>query len=547
MSPSDHNADRIPDSVFAEISRYRLSRRHALGWGLLGVVGASGLISACGNDESTGTAVDGGAPGTKRVGGDLKIIRAQDAVSMDNTMIFSNASIWVFQQIFETLYTNSPDGKSVKPSLAESYTMSKDKITWTFKLRPGLLFSNGQPVTSADVKFSLDKAGATKGGWEFINSAIKEVTAPDESTVVITTKYPWAPLLADLACPNNGILPNNYGGKSAADFYTAPVGTGPFMWGSWSKGSSLTLKKNPHYWQPGKPALDSVTWLVVPDDNSRNLMIQGGQADINENPPFSTLDQLRAASGVKVEVFPSTRTDYVLMNHNKKPYDDVHVRRAISYAIDRESLVKSVLYNSGKAANSVFMPTVPYYDANSPGLQFDMAKAKAEMAQSSVPKGFTTTYLASSGDSTDAAIAQIMQASLKELGIVMNIQNGDPSAVHDLQTKLDYEISHSYWTMDIADPDELAQFALDPTSGGHSFNTGYDNAQVIDLIHKAQKTFDTDERQKLYSQIQSQAAGDAFMAFLYYQPFPYARRAAVGGFQVLPTGSYHLEDVYLTA
>jgi peptide/nickel transport system substrate-binding protein len=545
MSPSDRNADRIPDSVLAEIFRYRLSRRHALGWGLLGVVGASGLVTACGSGESTGTAA--GAGGARRTGGDLKIVRSQDAVTMDNTMIFSNASIWVFQQIFETLYTNSPDGKSVKPSLAESYTMSDDKLTWTFKLRPGVLFSNGQPMTSADVKFSLDKAGSTKGGWEFINSAIKKVTTPDASTVVITTKYPWAPLLADLACPNNGILPNNYGGKSSADFYAAPVGTGPFMWGSWSKGSSLTLKKNPHYWQPGKPALDSVTWLVVPDDNSRNLMIQGGQADINENPPFSTLDQLRAAGGVKVEVFPSTRTDYVMMNHHKKPYDDVHVRRAISYAIDRESLVKSVLYGNGKAADSVFMPTVPYYDANSPGLQYDMAKAKAEMAQSSVPKGFTTTYLASSGDSTDAAIAQIMQASLKELGIVMNIQNGDPSAVHDMQTKLDYEISHSYWTMDIADPDELAQFALDPTSGGHSFNTGYNNAEMIDLIHKAQKTFDTGERQKLYSQIQSRAADDAFMGFLYYQPFPYARRTTVEGFQVLPTGSYHLEDVYLTA
>jgi peptide/nickel transport system substrate-binding protein len=540
MPISDQNAGQNPGADPAGISRYRLSRRQALGWGLFGAVGATGLLAACGGSGS------GSASGTKRTGGDLKIVRSQDAVSMDNTMVFSNASIWVYQQIFETLYTNNPDGKSVKPWLAESYTTSADNLTWTFKLRSGVTFSNGQPMTSADVKFSLDKASSTKGGWEFINSAIKEVTTPDALTVVITTKYPWAPLLADLACPSNGVLPNNYGGKSAADFYAAPIGTGPFIWGTWSKGSALTLKKNPHYWQPGKPALDSVTWQVVPDDNSRGLMIQGGQAHIDENPPFSTLDQLRAASGVKVDLFPSTRTDYVLMNHTRKPYDDVHVRRAISYAIDRESLVKSVLYNNGKAANSLFMPTVGYYDAATPGLQYDMAKAKAELAQSSVPNGFTTTYLASSGDSTDAAIAQIMQASLKQLGITMNIQNSDPSALHDLQNKLNYEISHSYWTMDIADPDELAQFALDPTSGGHSFNTGYDNAQLIGQIHQAQQTFDTNARQQLYTQIQNQAASDAFMGFLYYQPFPYARRAAVQGFQVLPTGSYHLEDVYLT-
>ncbi|MCW2878700.1 MAG: appA [Sphaerisporangium sp.] len=545
MPTSDQNADRLSGPVYAEISRHLMSRRAALG--VFGAVGATGLLAACGGGGSTTTAGGSNGGGTKRAGGDLKIVRAQDSVSMDKTMVFSNASIWVYQQIYETLLMNAQDGKSVKPWLAESYTTSADKLTWTFKLRSSVKFSNGQPMTSADVKFSLDKASSTKGGWEFINSAIKEVKAPDPLTVVITTKYPWAPLLADLACPSNGIIPNNYGGKTAQEFYAAPIGTGPFVWDTWTKGSSITLKKNTTYWQPGKPALDSVTWQVVADDNARSLMVQGGQAHINENPPFSTLDQLRAASGVKVDVFPSTRTDYVLMNQTKKPYDDVHVRRAISYAIDRQSLLKSVLYNNGKAANSVFMPTVPYYDASTPGLQYDMAKAKAEMAQSSVPKGFSTTYLASSGDSTDAAIAQILQASLKELGITMNIQNGDPSAVHDLQNKLDYEISHSYWTMDIADPDELAQFALDPTTGGHSFNTGHNNKQLIDLVHQAQRTFDTAQRQKLYSQIQTMAANDAFLGFLYYQPMPYARQASVEGFQVLPSGSYHIEDVYLTA
>jgi peptide/nickel transport system substrate-binding protein len=436
----------------------------------------------------------------------------------------------VYQQIFETLLTNDADGKSVKPWLAESYTSSDDKMTWTFKLRSGVKFSNGQPMTSADVKFSLDAASSTKGGWEFINSAIKEVTTPDPSTVVITTKYPWAPLLADLACPSNGILPNNYGGKSSDEFYAAPIGTGPFVWDLWSKGSALTLKKNANYWQPGKPVLDSVTWKVVPDDNSRNLMIQGGQADIDEFPPFSSVEQLRAAN---------------VMNETKKPYDDVHVRRAISYAIDRQALVKAVLYNNGKAANSLFMPTVGYYEPKTPGLQYDMTKAKQELAMSSVPQGFTTTFLANSGDSNDAAIAQIMQASLKQLGITMNIQNSDPSAVHDMQHKLDYEITHSYWTMDIADPDELTQYALDPTSGGHSFNTGYNNAGLISLVHDAQQTFDTAKRQQLYTQIQAQAAEEAFMAFLYYQPIPYAMRKAVQGFQVLPTGSYHLEDVAL--
>ena len=172
-------------------------------------------------------------------------------------------------------------------------------------------------------------------------------------------------------------------------------------------------------------------------------------------------------------------------------------------------------------------------------------KARQEMQQSSVPGGFTTTWLASSGDSVDAAIAQIVQASLKELGITMKIQNVDASAQHDLTTNLNYEISHSYWTNDLADPDELAQYALDPASGGHSFNTGFDDKTLTGLVHKAEQEFDKTKRQALYNQIQQLAAESAFLAFLFYVPFPYSRSADVKNFKVLPTGYYHLEDVSL--
>ncbi|MGI3780229.1 MAG: ABC transporter substrate-binding protein [Janthinobacterium lividum] len=498
--------------------------------------------SACADNGSTPAT---GGSGSTSTGGDLTIVRNADSVSMDNTMVFSNASIWVFQQMFESLYEVTPDGKDVKPLLAESYKLSADKLTWTFTLKQGVKFSNGDPMTSADVKFSLDKARATKGGWEFLDVAIKSVDAPDPSTVVIKTKYAWAPLLADLANFSNAVLPKDYAGKSHDDFYKAPIGTGPFVWDHWDKGTELELKKNPTYWDTGKPSIDSVTWKVVPDDNARNLQIQGGQAQINENPPFSSIQQLQGQPGVKVDLFPSTKTDYILMNQNEKPFDDVHVRRAISYAIDREALVKTLLFGNGTPANSFLMPNVPFYDPATPGIAYDMAKAKEELAQSSVPNGFTTTFLASSGDSTDQALAQVLQSSLKELGITLKIQNVDPSAAHDLQQSQKYQISHSYWTMDIADPDELVTFAVDPSAGSRSFYTSYDNASVIADTKKAEQTFDTAGRQVLYSRIQKQAADDAFLGFLYYSPFSYSYSTKVSGFQVYPTGNYHLEDVTL--
>jgi peptide/nickel transport system substrate-binding protein len=224
----------------AVMAEYEVSRRTMLRAGVLGAggLGLTALLAACGTNNGPSTSKSSTSTGKAKHGGSLLLARAQDSVDMDKTMVFSNASIWVYVQIYESLTTGSKDGRSVEPWLATSWTQSADKLTWTFKLRPNIKFSDGTPMTSADVKFSLDQASSTKGGWEFINSAIASVTAPDPQTVVIKTKYPWAPLLADLACPSNGIIPNNYGGKSKTQFYKAPVGTGPFKWAAGRRAAS---------------------------------------------------------------------------------------------------------------------------------------------------------------------------------------------------------------------------------------------------------------------------------------------------------------------
>ncbi len=156
-------------------------------------------------------------------GGDIVIARTLDSTSMDNTSVFDNESIWVFENMLEPLYTVTPDGKDVKPWLATSYTLSKDKKTYVFQLRKGVKFHNGAEMTSADVKFSLDAARTTKGGWGYIDAAIASVTPKGKYAVVVKTKYPWAPLVADIALFSNAIVPKNYGGKTKKQFYTAPV------------------------------------------------------------------------------------------------------------------------------------------------------------------------------------------------------------------------------------------------------------------------------------------------------------------------------------
>src|SRR5262249_36562226 len=213
-------------------------------------------------------------------GGNLVIDRREASQSFDLTSVFQNESIWPGEQIMEPLYVNTPDGKGLRPWLATSYTASNGGTVYTFHLRPGVRFSNGRPMTSADVKFSIDQSRAASKGWGYIDQAIKRVTAPDPRTVVIHLKYRWAPFLSDISTFSNGIVPKGYLGQTKARFYEHPVGTGPFMWDKRVVGQTVTLKRNPNYWQKGKPYLDSVTFRFVSDDNTRQLQLLGGAAQV---------------------------------------------------------------------------------------------------------------------------------------------------------------------------------------------------------------------------------------------------------------------------
>jgi peptide/nickel transport system substrate-binding protein len=523
-------------------------RRHTRVATALVIPAVLAVAVGCGSSGSNGSNASGGSTsgGTPVHGGNLVIARTADSQSMNATTVFDNESIWIFEQIFQPLYTVSNNGQGVIPWLATSYAVSADKKTYTFTLRNGVKFSTGKPMTSADVKFSIDQARAASQGWGYIDTAIKSVSAPTPGTVVINLKFPWAPLLADLSLFANGIVPNNYGGETEAQFYSHPIGTGPFMWAYWHKGTALKLVKNPYYWEPGKPYLDSVTWTDVPSDNTRQLQLQGGQAQIDEFPAWSTVATLKSTPNVSMNLFPSTRTDYLAFNETRKPFQDVHVRRAISLAINRGSLINAVLFGNGTPANSFMPPQVPYYQKATAGLQYNLAQAKAEMASSSVPHGFTTTLLIQSGESDQATMATIIQSELKPLGITVNIQQLDPNTANTDNQNLDYDMYFVYWTMDIPDPDELVTFSVDPSAGSKSFFTDYNNATVVKDAHAAEQTLTTSARQSLYNTIQADAAGDAFLAFLYYSPYAYAASSSVHGFFVTPLGNYHLENVWLS-
>ncbi len=286
-----------------------------------------------------------------------------------------------------------------------------------------------------------------------------------------------------------------------------------------------------------------MTWTVVADASTRKLQVQGGQIDIDDTPDWSSLNSLKSAPNVKAHTYPSTQIDYIAFNQKRPPFDDVHMRRAISMAIDREAMIKTVLYGNGEPAYSLLSPGTPYFDKEAGGAKLDVAGAKAELAKSSKPNGFATTLLIASGNPNQASVAQIMQSELDAIGITVRSSSSTRRPTSRPGSRSDFDMTTSAWTMDIPDPDEWTSFAVDPAGGSKSAFTSYDNKDVIAINKQAQKETDPAKRQELYSQLQKKTSEDAFLAYLYYSPYVYATTDKVNGFSVTPLGNYPLENV----
>lgn len=504
------------------------------------------VLSACGSSEGTTAAgTSGTASGSTASGGDLVMARADEASSMLPSVPTDNASIWIIEEIYSTLLVPSADGLKVEPSLASKYVQSKDGLSWTFTLRDGVTFSNGTPVNAADVKFSIDQNRKEDAPFYFLNEVITDIKTPDAKTVVFTTKVPWAPLPSTMALYANSIVPANYGGKTAEAFNSAPIGSGPFTFDHWTKGSELKLVKNAKYWDTGKPKLDSVTFTVVADSNTRATQLAGGQIQINEYPPYSTVKSLQAQPSLKVDAFPSSEVDYFHFNVTRKPFDDPKVRNAIAQAIDKDAIKSAVLFGNGQTATTFFSPTQWSHDATAKALPFSLAAAKATLATSSVPTGFKTTMMISAGNQNHSSIAQLVQANLAKIGITVTLETLDPSAVRDAQKAGNYDMGLGLYTTDVIDPDEIARFAGTFDGGSQMVYTQYNNPELRKLADAASAKQDQATRKTYYDKMQNIILDAAPYVPLYYAPSVYSYSTKVQGFKPGATGNYFLENVSL--
>lgn len=528
-------------------AEWRASRRRLL---RIGAYGGAGLALGLGAGRRLPVSA---APrrrqdedGEPKAGGTIAMSLAdQDVTSFDPPVPPDNMSIWTMLLFYEQLIRVAPDGLSLEPGLAESWEVSDDGLTYTFRVREAQ-FHDGTPFSAEDAAFCILRAATAEGTpWQFILSAVDSTEAPDPRTCVINLKSTWAPFEADLAMFSASVFPQAAYEEQGDALFENPIGTGPFRFVSRTPDVEVVLEKNPDYWQAGVPYLDGLTFKVLTDSNARVLQLQGGDLDIATLVPYNQLESFRADPAYTVYTENVARIDYVAINNTRPPFDDKKLRQAMNYAVNKDAIIQNVLFGNGELATS-FLPKMPGRDPNSPGYPYDLEKAKTLVAESAGKDGFEGEYFINGANTVDSQIAQLVANDLAQIGGKITISPVDGNTILEkLFSTFDLDLCGSaYYTTDIIDPDELASFAVLGEGGSGAVGTQYNNPEANKLILDAQIETDPDKRQELYDQIQAIHLEDAPYIFLFYPGGSAVSHAYVKGFKILPTGNYRLWETW---
>ncbi|MFT4041028.1 MAG: ABC transporter substrate-binding protein [Thermomicrobiales bacterium] len=486
-------------------------------------------------------------------GGTLRFGRSTDSDNLDPVTNDGNVNIWYFMSIYDQLVRVAPDGISLEPALAESWEISDDGITYTFHLREGVLFSDGTPFTADDVIYSYTRAANDPDEhWTFTltalqrdeNGQVQGITAPDANTVVVELAQPWAPFLSDVAMFNMSIISKAFAEGNEETLVETAMGTGPFALQEWKRGETLTLVKNTNYWEEGLPLLDSVVVSVVPDDNARILQLQGGELDAMMDVPSSRVPELQMDPNLKVYQFPSTLTSYITFNTRNAPLNDVHARKALQYATDRQTLNDVVLFGVGIPATS-FMPKGALYwnDALTP-YAYDVEQAKAEMAQSATPEGFPLELKIRGGSPDEETLATALKDMWSQVGVDVTITPTEGTTLNDDYNNQNFQAMTNYWTNDIIDPDELVAYAILPESS-QAFQTGWVSDEAQKLARDGAAELDDAKRDTMYRRIQEIYNDESPMLALYYRPYLDITTTKVHNFGHPPTGEFEWRTTWI--
>jgi peptide/nickel transport system substrate-binding protein len=432
------------------------------------------------------------------------------------------------KSIYDTLAEPDMNGKII-PALAEKWEVSGDALTWTFHLRKGVVFHNGDALTAKDVQATFlrikDKATASPNAKEF--AAITSIETPDDFTVVLKLKEPAAPLLATLASGWGAILPKGLI-ASGHDFASKPVGTGPFKLKDWIRDSQIVLVKNPNYWMKGYPKLDQVTMHIIPE---RAIQVQGllsGQVDVSYIIDKDDIPMLEPSPDVKIEKSLTALILVMSMNCSRPPLNDIRVRQAITHAIDKQKVL-DVAYGGGKPIGTFMDYGNAYYVDFTSLYPYNPEKAKKLLAEAGVGKDTTLELFLPQNYELHVKAGEMYQEMLSKVGLNVKIKLVDWSTwISDVYRGAKYDLTVIGHTGKL-DPDgTLARYG---TEGRY---VKWINPRAAELISQAKKISGFENRKKLYDEALQIMAKEAPFMYLGSSYRFKGLRANISDFRMTP-------------
>ncbi|MEY9124987.1 peptide/nickel transport system substrate-binding protein [Bradyrhizobium yuanmingense] len=438
--------------------------------------------------------------------------------------------------IFEGLLRYSPKLDPL-PELAESWSVSEDAKTYIFKLKKGVTWHDGKPFTAADVLFSIEMLKQTHARARTNLAQVDKVETPDDHTVVFTLKQPFGPFLGIFEVGSMPMVPKHlYAGTDwkTNPYNNAPIGTGPFMFKEWQKGSFIRLVKNPNYHEKGKPHLDEIYWQIIPDAAARSVAYETGKVDVLpggsvENFDVPRLSKLKdtCVTGAGWEFFSPLA--WLWLNNRQGPLADKRVRQAIMYAVDRD-FAKDVIWNGlGKVATGPSASTIKFYTDDVKKYPYDPAKAKALLKEAGY-KGEKIRLLPLAYGETWQRWGEAVKQNLQDVGMTIETIATDVAGGNQKIAEWDYDIAFTY----------LYQYG-DPALGvgrnyissniakGQMFNNveGYSNAEIDKLFAEGAVATPDSKRKEIYEKAQKILVEDVPVAWMLELQFPTIMRCKV--------------------
>lgn len=476
---------------------------------------------------------------SKVVGNRVTMLIESSPANLDPRVGTDAQSERIDSLLFDALVRRDPHFE-IAPELATRWEQP-DPLTYVFHLRSGVRFADGRPLTSRDVKWSLDTI--LDGSVPTVKAAAyrswRSVEAPDSATVVVHLKTPDTTLLLNVCDAAFGVIP--YG--SGRDFHRKPVGSGPFIFVSEEQDKEVILRRNPGYWG-GPPAIDGVRFAVVPDAITRALELQKGSADVEINAlPTDLLPTLSRDPHLRVETAPGTSMWYLVLNLRDPHLRDTRVRTAIAEAIDRPLIIRTLLDNRARLADSVLPPEHWAYAHGLKPQPFDPAAANAELDAAGYHRGSDGTrfhlVLKTSTDETRRLVAAVLQQQLARVGIALDTRSYEFATFYADMTKGAFAMALSNWIGGNEAPDILSYAYSSTRFPPHGANRGYySNPKVDALLNDASTNPERSAQVRDYTAVQQQLAQDLPVLDLWYLNTVAVVNKRLTPLQLSPSGNY---------